>query len=388
MIKLLIRKFIKNYENVENNTVREKYAVLGGVLGIVCNLFLFGLKLTIGLLMNSIAITSDAFHNLSDTGASVVAIVGSKMSNRMPDKEHPFGHGRVEYISALVVAFIIMMFGLELIQSSYEKIKHYEAISFNMMLVIILSFSVLVNVWIFYCSHHLGKAINSGVLLATAFDSLNDVIATIVIIISTLVSRYIRFPLDGIMGIGVSLLVIRTGFSIAKETISSLLGTPPSKDLVDKITARILSGDGIVGMHDLIVHEYGPGRVMASVHAEVPDTIEITKIHEVIDEMEQYIMQDLGIHIVIHMDPISVSCERTEQTKKLVREIIVGIDNRLSIHDFRMTDGENRINLIFDLAVPYTMSQYERDRITALITEKLENTDSRYHAVIQVDNAY
>jgi cation diffusion facilitator family transporter len=388
LINFLIKKFIKNYNDVQNHDVRESYSLLCGILGIICNLLLFGIKLLIGLFLSSIAITSDAFNNLSDIASSVVTLIGAKVSNRLPDKEHPFGHGRAEYISALITAFIIMIVGFELVKGSIYKIINYEKVTFNLLMIIILSFSVLIKVWMFSYNNRIGKVINSNILLVAAHDSLNDVYASSAVIISIIFGNYVNFPIDGIMGLIVSGLIIYAGFSIAKNTASMLLGTLPSKELVDKINQRILSTEGIIGVHDLIVHEYGPGRVMATVHAEVPDNVDIVKIHEVIDATEQAIFEEMGIHIVIHMDPISVNCERTEKNKIIVQNIVKEIDDKLSIHDFRMTDGENHVNLIFDLAVPYTIKPAERERIVKQITKKISEVDSRFHAVIQVDNAY
>lgn len=388
MIKLLIRRFIADYQNVEDTKVREAYSVLGGVVGIICNAFLFIVKLTIGILIKSIAIISDAFNNLSDMGSSLVAIIGSKISNRHPDKEHPFGHGRIEYISSLIVSFLIMMVGLELVRSSFERLLNPEALEFNPVLILILCLSVLVKVWMFFYNRYIGTMIQSGVMKAVATDSLNDVFATTAVIISTVVGHFFSLPIDGAVGLVVSGLIIYTGFDIAKNTIDVLLGNPPSPELVSQIESAILEGEGIVGVHDLVVHDYGPGRIMASAHAEVPDTADVVKVHEVIDEIEQKIFKDMDIHIVLHTDPISVNCERTNSIKELVTDIVKKINDELSIHDFRLTDGENRINLIFDLVVPHSIKQEERDKVVELISKKLSEVDSRYHTVIQLDNSY
>lgn len=388
MIKFLIRRFIPDYTNVENQKVRERYGVLGGMLGILCNAILFAIKLTIGALMNSIAIISDAFNNLSDMGSSLVVIIGAKMSNRRPDKEHPFGHGRIEYISSLIVSFLIMLVGLELLRTSFDKLLHPEAVEFSWLLIGILCLSMLIKVWMFLYNRYLGRAIHSSILAATAFDSLNDVYATGAVVLSTIVGYFFDFPIDGAIGLAVSALVIYTGFGLAKDTIGVLLGTPPNPELVKSLEAEVLAGQGIVGVHDLIVHDYGPGRIMASVHAEVPDNVDIVRVHEVIDAIEQQIYRDLDVHIVIHMDPISVNNERTDSIRRAVLEVITGINKDFSIHDFRLTDGENRINLIFDLVVPCEMPQEERDKTVELIAKKLSEKDRRYRAVIQVDSAF
>ena len=388
MIKFLVKHFISDYEQVTKKEVREHYGVLAGILGIICNIFLFAVKLVIGFLMNSIAIISDAFNNLSDMGSSVVTIIGLKMSNLKADKEHPFGHGRIEYISSLVVSFIIMLVGFELLKSSADKIINPEKTELNLVLIIILILSVLVKVWMFSYNRYIGNKINSGVIKASATDSLNDVISTGAVIVSAILSGFISFPVDAVAGSAVSVFVIYSGFLIAKETISVLLGNPPDAELVAEINERILSQNGIVRTHDLIVHDYGPGRVMASVHAEVPDDIDIVKIHEIIDLAEKEIARDLDVNIVIHMDPISVNCERTDAVKAMLIDLVKGIDTRYNIHDFRMTDGNSNINLIFDLEVPCGYSRQQKDEIVKTIREKLTALDSRYKAVIEVDDVF
>jgi len=388
MIKFLVRKFVPNYEKTNDKNVREAYGILGGILGIICNIFLFALKLSIGIAMKSMAVISDSINNLSDTASSAITVFGSKMSNRRPDKEHPFGHGRIEYISSLVVSFIIMLVGFEFLKNSLDKIIHPSKIEFKLLLFVFLCMSVLVKLWMFSYNRYLGKQINSSVLKAAAFDSLNDVYATGTVIISIIIGNFTDLPVDGIMGTIVSGLVIFTGFKIARDTVSLLLGNSPSEEVVEQITETILSGEGIVGIHDLIVHEYGPGRIMASVHAEVPSDGDIVKIHEVIDSLEQKILKDFGIHIVVHMDPVSVNCEKTEKLKILVSSYVKEYNSEFSIHDFRIVDGENKINLIFDMVVPCYLSEKEREKAVTEISEKLYNADNRFNVVINVDNAF
>jgi len=388
MIKFLVRKFVPNHEKTNDKNVREAYGILGGILGIICNIFLFALKLSIGIAMKSMAVISDSINNLSDTASSAITVFGSKMSNRRPDKEHPFGHGRIEYISSLVVSFIIMLVGFEFLKNSLDKIIHPSKIEFKLLLFVFLCMSVLVKLWMFSYNRYLGKQINSSVLKAAAFDSLNDVYATGTVIISIIIENFTDLPVDGIMGTIVSGLVIFTGFKIARDTVSLLLGNSPSEEVVEQITETILSGEGIVGIHDLIVHEYGPGRIMASVHAEVPSDGDIVKIHEVIDSLEQKILKDFGIHIVVHMDPVSVNCEKTEKLKILVSSYVKEYNSEFSIHDFRIVDGENKINLIFDMVVPCYLSEKEREKAVTEISEKLYNADNRFNVVINVDNAF
>ncbi|MGN0689127.1 MAG: cation diffusion facilitator family transporter [Oscillospiraceae bacterium] len=389
MIKLLLKWFVKDYENVDDKDVRTRYGVLGGILGIICNLFLFAVKLFSGIFMNSIAIISDSVNNLSDTGSSIVTLVGSKLSGMRPDKEHPFGHGRIEYISSLIVSFVIMLVGFELMKSSYGKIINPEPVAFSLPIIILLSLSVLVKVWMYSYNKYLGKQINSSILIATSKDSINDVFSTSAVIITTIIGRFVNFPLlDGIVGIVVSIMVMYSGFGIAREVIDILLGKSPEKETVDELIGIIKSGEGIVGVHDLIVHDYGPGRVLASVHVEVPDDVDIVLAHETIDSIERLVYDKMQIELVIHLDPISVNDERVNHFRELTAEVIREINPEFSFHDFRMTDGDENINLIFDLAVPVEVNPQKRTEAVALIKEKLREHDSRCNTVICVDDLY
>lgn len=386
--KFLIKKIISDCENVNDKKVREQYMILAGIMGIICNFFLFLTKVVIGTIIGSIAVISDGFNNLTDMGSSLVGIIGAKMSNMRPDKEHPFGHGRLEYISSLIVSFIIIYVGIELFKASIDKIFNPQKLVFDTFLLVILALSVFVKLWMFSYNRYMGKKINSQILYATSKDSLSDVIATSAVIISAVLSLFVKFPVDGLMGLLVSLLIVYSGYQIAKETINLLLGNRPQKEVVDEISKIILSGEGIVGIHDLIVHDYGPGRIMASVHAEVPSDIDIIKIHEVIDNLEQTIMNEMGIMIVIHMDPILVNCEKTNKLKEMIITITKNIDEKLSIHDFRITDGDKRINLIFDLVVPYGLDDEKQKILIDDIKNKVKNENEKYEVVIHIDNEY
>ena len=388
MIKVIIKKFIPAYDNTKDKKVRERYCVLAGVLGIICNIVLFAVKVIIGSLMNSISILSDAFNNLSDMGSSIISILGAKMSNRRPDREHPFGHGRMEYIASFVVSCIILVVGFELFRSSIDKIIHPEPVRFSVILIVILTLSMLVKIWMFYYNRYMGKQIDSTVLRAASSDSLNDVVATAAVILATIIGNYVSFPIDGIMGVVVSVLIMIAGFKIAKEVVDRLLGQRPDPALVNEITAMILSYNGIIGIHDMIVHNYGPGRNFASVHAEVSDDSDIIKTHEMIDRAEQDILRETGVMIVIHTDPVSLNSPEKMELMCLVKKIIAEIDPALTIHDFRITKGQSRINVIFDLVVPIETAPERRKEITSLITEKLRTADPRYVAVIQVDTSF
>ncbi len=387
MIRFLIKKFVPDYNNTTDKKVRERYSTLSGVLGIVCNLVLFAVKFVIGSLMSSIAITSDAFNNLSDMGTSVMSIISAKLSNRRPDADHPFGHGRFEYISSLIISFLIMLVGFELLQGSFDKVLHPQPIRINPILLVILTLSVLLKFWMWSYNSYMGKKIDSKLLKAAASDSLNDVISTSAVVLSSLIGVYLRINIDGYIGCVVSLLIMYVGFNIAKDTVNVLLGSAPDKQTVKDIEALLTGGNSVLGIHDLVIHDYGPGRVFASVHAEVSDKCDVTAIHEEMDALEQRCLYELGIELVIHMDPIATD----SSTLTAAREMIMGIVAALgdySIHDFRMTDGEARVNLIFDIVVPASMRENERSALVANISAALKEVDPKYCAVIKIDNNY
>ncbi len=387
MIKFLARTFIKDSENVSDRDVRRRYSVLGGLLGAVCNMFLFVLKLIIGAVMNSIAVTSDAFNNLSDMGSCLVAIIGAKMSTKLPDREHPFGHGRIEYISSLIVSFIILLVGFELLKSSGEKVLHPEDVAFSLPMILLLAASMLVKLWMYHCYSYIAVKINSTVMKATARDSINDVISTGAVTAATIIGSFLPFHIDGFVGVIVALYIMYSGFGLAKETIGLLLGTPPSKETIQAIEGIVLSKSEIVGIHDLIVHDYGPGRVFASVHAEVPDDANMVHIHEIIDDTERRILRELGIQTVIHTDPVTVGSEYVDGLKAVVLECARAVSPNCSIHDFRITDGENRINLIFDLVVR-NGEDTDRSKLIPELDRKLKERDPRFNAVVTVDDDY
>lgn len=386
MIKLLIKKFIPNHQKTNLPDVRKRYGFLAGTLGIAINLILFATKFFIGFAMHSIAIISDAFNNLTDTSSSLFAIIGAKLATKKPDKEHPFGHGRIEYIVSLIVSAIIFAVGFELARTSFAKILNPQKISFNPALVVALTCSVLLKLWMFSYNRYMGKLINSKILKTAAADSLNDVFATSAVIVSTLISYYLNINADGYIGMVVSLIIIKSGFDTAKEVIDILIGTPPSPELVTKINEILSNVDGIYGFHDLLVHEYGPGNFIASVHVEVPDHVSVVKIHETIDLTEIKIYEELGVDIVIHMDPISMNDEKTSKYRDIVNEIVKNINPEFSIHDFRITDGENRVNLLFDLVVPFSMSSKEKTQAVDRINKKVKELDGRYRCFIRLDN--
>lgn len=385
MIKVLLKIFFKDTNDGRNDLeTRTKYSVFAGVIGVLCNGVLFVIKLGVGAVTSSIAIVSDAFNNLSDMGTSVVSIIGAKISTKKPDKEHPFGHGRVEYISSLIVSFIIMLVGFELLKSSFSKIFVPQPISLKPVPLALLCLSLPIKYWMYSYNRYIGKLISSSVLMATARDSINDVIATFAIIVSAVLGKFFNIPqIDGLVGTTVSVMIMFSGFKISLDTIGVLLGSAPSQELTGEIRQMIVSAEGIEGIHDLIVHDYGPGRIFASVHAEVPDNCDVVEIHELIDELETRIEKTLGVHIVIHMDPLSLNCERTSAVREIVMETVKSVDESLNIHDFRMTEGVNSINLIFDVEVPL---EYEKaDGLKEEIISKIRQKDPRYNVVMRFD---
>ena len=385
-IKFLTKIFIKNSDNVTSPSVRAAYGVFGGILGIVCNIILFIIKFIIGSIIGSIAIISDAFNNLSDIGSSAVTMIGAKMSNQRPDAEHPFGHGRIEYISSLIVSFIIITMGFELIKTSVTKILNPVAPEFNPVLLGILVISVAIKLWMHFAVKFLGNKVNSDVLLATSADSLNDAIATSTVIISVFLCKFLPPVIDGIAGLVVAVLICVSGVKLAWETIGTLLGTSPDPAVARRIADIILSDEEILGIHDLIIHDYGPGRTLASVHAEVSSEKSAIMLHEIIDALEVKIMAETGIETVIHTDPILVNNDKVNETRELLKNIIAEINPELGLHDFRMTDGENRINLIFDLEVPFHFTDEERKNTIVQIKTRIKDENEKYVCVIKIDN--
>ncbi len=386
MIKIFVKKFIKNHENVHDKKVRQSYIILGSILGIICNLVLFSLKLIIGLIIHSMSVLSDAFNNLSDSGSSIIGLFSAKLSNKKPDKDHPFGHGRIEYIASLIVSFLIIFMGAQLLITSINKLtKGQSAVIFNPILVIILGVSILIKLWMFFYNRYLSKQIDSLVLKATALDSISDVITSSLVIISLIVGKYVSFPLDGVMGILMSLLIIYNGFKLTIETSGTLLGKKANEELIKQIEDIFSKEEKILGTHDLIVHDYGPGRQMASIHVEISDKENIVAIHELIDDLEKKIEEELFIHMVIHMDPISIDNEELNQIHDYLNQIILETQKDVTFHDLRMTQGEKNKNIIFDLSIPYQFSVQDKNDFISYLKDKIKEKDERYSIVINID---
>lgn len=388
MTDFLVKLFVKDNKDVEKVSVRTAYGVLASGVGIFCNVFLFLAKLAIGLVLHSVSVTADAFNNLSDAGSSVIGLVGVKMAEKPADEEHPFGHGRMEYIAALVVAFLVIEVGFTFFKDSIGKIRHPEMLKFQAVSVVILILSVGVKLWMGMFNRKLGRRIDSQVMLATATDSLGDVITTTATIVSIVFWKITGINIDGFVGLGVSLVVMWAGIGIAKDTLEPLLGEAVSAEEYRNVKHFVEKYDGIVGSHDLIVHNYGPGRSMASIHAEVPNDVPIERSHEVIDRIERDASRELGIFLVIHMDPIETKNELVLKVKRQAEEVVSSLDTRSSIHDFRMVDGEEQINLIFDLVVPREYSESQENALMMSILERLQEMDARYQCVITVEKSY
>ena len=387
MISLLVRTFIKNSGDVASPAVRQAYGVLCGVVGICFNVLLFALKLLAGTLSGSIAITADAFNNLSDAGASIVTLLGFKLAGQKPDPEHPFGHGRLEYVSGLIVSMVILLMGVELAKSAVEKILHPEAVEFTPLTGGILLASILVKLYMFLYNRAIGKKIGSAAMEATAMDSLSDCAATAAVLAATLIGHFTSLQIDGWCGIVVAALVLWAGIQAARDTVSPLLGQPPAPEFVKKIEDIVLSSPVVQGIHDLIVHDYGPGRVMISLHAEVPAHGDIMALHDEIDNIEQRLRHELGCAATIHMDPIVTDDQLTAETRRRVAELVRGIDEHITIHDFRMVTGPTHTNVIFDAVVPFGFRMSDREAEEA-IKAAVRQMDENYFAVVQIDKDY
>ena len=387
MIKWILHTFVRNYDQVDDPKVRENYGKLAGIVGILSNIFLFLIKGLAGFLFNSIAIMADAVNNLSDAGSSIVTLVGFHISGKPADEEHPYGHARMEYISGLVVSFIILWLGVQLVGSSVDKILHPEAAVFSPLTIAILVISIGIKLWQGMFNRTVGKTIQSTALIATATDSLNDVFATTAVLASTLLSLVIPVNLDGYMGVVVAIFIIVSGIRLVGDTINPLLGTMPEDDLVKSIQRQILSYDGVIGMHDLVVHNYGPDRCFASVHVEVPSSQDIMVSHDIIDNIEREFADLLHIHMVIHLDPVDIDDPETNRLRKKVKDLAKEIDPAISTHDFRMVKGHTHTNLIFDVCVPPAFQMKDQE-LCARFTEKLREENPNYFTVITVDRSY
>ncbi len=387
MISLLEKIFIKDPQNVNTPDIRKKYGMLCGGAGIFFNLLLFCFKFIAGFLSNSIAVTADAFNNLSDAGSSIITLIGFKMAGQKPDPDHPFGHGRIEYISGFLVSIVILFMGFELIQTSVQKIFDPEPLTISPIMVIILLLSILVKLYMAYYNRRIGKKINSAAMLATSTDSFSDMISTAVVLLAALISHFTPFIIDSYCGVLVGLLILYAGYNAAKDTLNPLMGTSPDTEFVTQVEEIVMSYDSVLGIHDLIVHNYGPGRTLISLHAEVPADGDLLTLHDTIDLIEHRLHNELGCNAVIHMDPICIHDELTQELKQLVNGILTEIDPVITMHDFRIVSGPTHTNLIFDIVVPFHF-RYTDEALTRLIAGKVRAYDPNYYTVIEVDKSY
>ena len=388
MTEFLIKHFIKDYKEVEKVSVRTAYGVLASIVGIFCNVFLFAVKFVVGFILNSVSVTADAFNNLSDAGSSIISFVGVKMAEKPADRDHPFGHGRIEYIAALVVSFLVLEVGFTFLKDSIGKIRTPEALNFQTVSVAILIVSIAVKLWLGLFNRKLGERINSKVMMAVFTDSMGDVITTGATILSLIFFRLTGINIDGIVGVGVALVVMWAGVGIARDTLEPLIGEAIDPEVYKEIKSFVESYDGIEGTHDLLVHNYGPGRSMAPIHAEVPNDVDIEQSHEIIDRIEREAAKKLGIFLVIHMDPVEMKDQRVLQVRDRAVQILKELDPACSIHDFRMVHGENQINLIFDMVIPIEYDEEMRKELPQKLADRLKESDPRYECVITVEYDY
>ena len=388
MTEFLVRHFIKDYKDVEKISVRTAYGVLSSIVGIFCNVFLFVVKFVVGIVLHSVSVTADAFNNLSDAGSSIISFVGVKMAEKPADRDHPFGHGRIEYIAALIVSFLVLEVGFTFLKDSIGKIRMPEELNFQMISVFILVLSVAVKLWLGLFNRRLGEKINSWVMMAVFTDSMGDAVTTGATIISILFFGVTGINIDGFVGVGVALVVMWAGVGIARDTLEPLIGEPIDPEIYTRIKQFVESYEGIEGTHDLIVHNYGPGRSMASIHAEVPNDVDIEQSHEIIDRIERAVAKELGIFLVIHMDPVEMKDNYVLNIRKQAALILEELDPDCSLHDFRVVYGENQINLIFDMVIPIEYDEEKRRILPERLAERLKEKDPRYECVITVDYEY
>ena len=388
MITFLAKLWIKDYQKTDLPEVRQAYGVLCGGVGIGFNILLFLGKFLAGLLSNSIAITADAFNNLSDAGSSVVTLIGFQLAGQRPDLEHPFGHGRIEYLSGLAVSAAILIMAVELIQSSFSKILHPEAVNFQPLTAVILAASIGVKLYMAYYNRSTGNRIQSAAMKATATDSLSDALATSVVFIASIIGRFTSLNIDGWCGLIVGFFILYAGFSAAKDTLNPLLGQAPDPEFIQSIRQITLAHPEILSIHDLLVHDYGPGRKIISLHCEVPASGNILELHDAIDNIERELSEKLHCEAVIHMDPVEVHDARVLAIKEKLGRVLHALDDRLTFHDFRVVFGKEQINLIFDLVVPFTYNEEEELKLSQQVMALMQEVDARYQCVITMDRSF
>ena len=386
MTNLLINLFIKD-KNVKDTKVRTKYGTLSSITGIIVNFILSIVKVVIGVISNSMSIISDGLNNITDAGSSVITMIGFKMSQKKVDNDHPWGHGRMEYISAFIVDMLIILVGIELFKSSVDKIINPTMPDISTVTIIILVIAIIAKLWLFVFYRKIAKIINSEAIKGNAYDSISDVISTFVVLLSAIVAKFANVSIDGYVSILVSIFILFTGFKALKETVDILLGTKPDPELVEGIEEFAKKYDMIVGIHDMMIHDYGPGRKIVSFHAEIPANSDICMAHDIIDQMEQDIYDEFNCITTIHMDPIEVDDEEINKMREITEKIVKEINENYSIHDFRMTNGGGRINLIFDLVIPRE-EKIDGDKLKLEVQQKIHSENSKYYAVPKIEHSY
>ncbi|MCI1966741.1 MAG: cation diffusion facilitator family transporter [Oscillospiraceae bacterium] len=387
MINLLIRLFVRDYRETGDPVVRERYGKFSGLVGIVTNLILVAGKMTVGVLFHSISVTADAVNNLSDSVSSIVTLVGFKMAAKPADSDHPYGHARMEYISGLMVSLVVFVTGFQFAQTSFQKILHPEQTRFSLVVVAVLVGSILLKFWQGMFYRRIGKKISSDTVSAAAADSMNDVLSTAAVLTGAILTKLTGFNLDGYVGLVVALLIMVTGFQLIRSTSNPLLGEAPTREFVDDIYRSIHAYDGILGIHDLNVHSYGPGRCFATVHCEVPAERDVLLSHDIVDNIERDFLEKKGIHLVIHMDPVTTNDPRTNDLKEQVQQLLAEISPKISMHDFRVVWGPTHANVVFDVCVTFEFPMTDEE-LNHSISEKICNLPGRYYPVITVDHDY
>ena len=386
MTDIIIRLFVKNYENTRETNVRGAYGKLAGLVGILCNVGLFALKLIVGILSGSVSITADAVNNLSDASSSVISLIGFKLASRPADEGHPYGHGRYEYLSGLMVAVIIMVIGFELLKSSVVKIINPSPVEFGYLSAAALVFSILVKLWLMFFNRKIGKRINSKTLIATAADSRNDVIATGAVLLASVISHFAHIELDGFMGAAVALFILYSGFGLVRDTLDPMLGKAPEEKQVDEIREKILSYEGVLGTHDLLVHDYGPGRQFASVHVEMAAEGDVVKSHDIIDKIEHDFLRD-GLHLIIHFDPIQTESSEISDLRASISEEIKKLNPRMTIHDLNIDRSGCGANVVFDCVVPNDM-EIDENEIKQYLQNIVTTKNPKYSCTVNIDRSY
>ena len=387
MVKLLAKIFIKDSNNTRSPEVRRKYGILTGALGIALNVLLFALKLFVGTISGSVAVTADAFNNISDAGSSAVTMIGFRLAGKKPDPEHPFGHGRIEYISGLIVAMLIFVMAFELGTSSLNAILNPEPTQLSIISAVVLGISILIKLYMYFYNNIWGKKLDSASMRATAADSLGDTVSTLAVVASLVVSHFTGLLIDGYVGMFVAIFIFIAGFRAAKETIEPLLGQRPDKELVDELEKIVLSHHPITGVHDLILHDYGPGRQFLSLHAEVPMEEDILFVHDVVDNIEIEIYEKFGIETVIHTDPIDTRNEQLNLIRHQVKELLDGLDEGMKAHDFRIVPGHTHTNVVFDIVVPAD-SENDIESLKTAVSAAVSAMNPLYRCVIRIDRDY